>query len=111
MAKQIAFDYEDKHYTLEFNRRAVKAMELAGFDINKSADRMFSTILDLWNGAFEMHHPNTPAAVRDEIYGAMPDKQVLFQRLSEMFSDTLESLMAEPDEENGAKKLTWMANW
>ena len=56
MAKKIVITHDGKDYTLEFNRRTVRQMEANGFVVN--TDKPMTMVLDLFHGAFAMHHRN-----------------------------------------------------
>ena len=49
---QINFDYNGKHYCLEYTRDTVKQMEAMGFSINDIGDKPATRIEQLWAGAF-----------------------------------------------------------
>ena len=39
MNKKIEFDYENKHYTLEYNRTSIAFIEKQGFSISELSDK------------------------------------------------------------------------
>ena len=45
----------------------------------------------------------------DKIYAAMPDKDTLISKLVEMYNEPLESLMDEPDTDQG--NVEWVTSW
>lgn len=109
MAKQIVFAYEGKEYTLEFTRRTVKQMEDEGFVAKHIEDRPMSVLPALFAGAFKAHHKWVKAEVIEDIYAHMPNKEVLIEKLAEMYNEPLIALLKEPDD--SAKNVDWMASW
>ena len=75
-AKQIVVTYEGRDYTLEFNRRTVKAMESSGFKVD--TDLPLTMVLDLFRGAFQMHHRKLPPDTIEKIWDAHDHTSVLF---------------------------------
>lgn len=109
MAKTIKFTYEDKDYTLEFSRRSVRELEQSGFVARDIADKPMSTIPLLFAGAFKMHHRNVKQDLIDEIYSHFSNKELLLDKLSDMYMDTLETLFEE--KENDSKNVEWKADF
>ena len=72
-AKQIVVTYEGRDYTLEFNRRTVKAMESSGFKVD--TDLPLTMVLDLFRGAFQMHHRKLPPDTIEKIWDAQHKKE------------------------------------
>ena len=108
MAKQIIFEFEGKEYTLEYTRRTVKQMEDEGFVAADIDSKPMSLLPALFAGAFKAHHKFVKREVIDRIFDAMPDKEGLVNKLAEMYSDPIRSLLEEPAE---GKKVDWAANW
>ena len=81
---QINFDYNGKHYCLEYTREAVKRMEAAGFKPGES-------------GATPLNHRKESSRVIEAILDKMKDKEKLLEALRTMVAETYNSLM-EPDE-------------
>ena len=104
MAKQIVITYNDRDYTLEFNRRVVRQMEASGFvvDTNKPA----SMIMDLFRGAFQMHHRKLPPDTIEDIWDAQRGKDKLLTELIAMYTEPISSLMDEDEKEEG-ENPTW----
>ena len=105
MAKKINFSYEGKDYTLEYTRATVKQMEDSGFDIQAVGERPYTMIMALFSGAFRANHKFIKRDKVEEIYKNMPNKELLIEKLVEMYNEPLETLMEEP--EDSAKKVTW----
>ena len=105
MAKQIVITYNDKDYTLEFNRRVVRNMEAAGFvvDTNKPA----SMITDLFRGAFQMHHRKISPELVEDIWDAQRGKDKLLTELIAMYTEPIASLMDEDENEGEDENPTW----
>ena len=108
-AKNIVLTYEDKKYTLEFNRKTIRAMERQGFVASKLEDMPMSMIMHLFSGAFMMHHRNITENEVDKIYESIRNKEDFLAKLSEMYSDPIVALMDEPEEDEG--NAEWEASW
>lgn len=107
-ANQINFDYNGKHYCLEYTPDSVKQMEASGFNINDLGDKPATRIEQLWQGAFLANHRrNTSNTVIKELYGKMKDKELLLQKLSEMYNNALKYLL--PDDEDDEGNVEWTA--
>ena len=110
MAKKITFTFTDgNRYTLEFNREAVQAMESRGFNLTKLADAPSTNIPRLFAGALRMHHSKLKPAMIDKMLEYMGDKEKLLPKLIEMYNETVDTVMDDPEDES--KKVTWEANW
>lgn len=104
---QINFDYNGKHYCLEYTRETVKQMEASGFTMNDLGDRPATRIEQLWAGAFLAHERRTSNKVIRELFDKMKDKERLLQALTEMYNNTLTYLM--PTDEDNEGNLEWTA--
>lgn len=109
MAKTISFEYQGVDYTLEFNRRTVSNLELAGFNPEKASSMLATSVPMLFEGSFKMHHPHVKHGVVMDIFKMMPDKVKLLDRLIEMYNDALNTMLADPDESEG--NVNWTSNW
>lgn len=105
MAKKIIITYNDRDYTLEFNRRTVRQMEESGFRID--TDKPASMILDLFRGAFQMHHRNLRPDQVEDMWMAQRGKEKLLSELISMYTEPIASLMdeAEGEDENPTWKV------
>lgn len=105
MAKKIIITYNDRDYTLEFNRKTVRQMEESGFKVD--TDRPASMILDLFRGAFQMHHRAIRPDQVEEIWLAQRGKEKLLTELISMYTEPIASLMddAEGEDENPTWKV------
>jgi hypothetical protein len=105
---QINFDYNGKHYCLEYTRDTVKQMEGAGFVLADMGDRPATRIEQLWAGAFLANHRKTSNTVIKELYGKMKDKETLLTKLSEMYQNTLNYLLPDADDDDEGN-VEWTA--
>lgn len=109
MAKTITFNFEGTEYTLEFTRASVATLERQGFNINDIADKPLTTLPALFAGAFIAHHRFVKREVIDRIFEKITNKKDLVMKLAEMYNETIESLVDEPEESEG--NLEWVASW
>lgn len=100
MGKQINFTYKGQDYTLEFNKRVVKAMENSGFVVQDFDKRTMNTMEELFKGAFKMHHRKLKEDYIEEILSHFPDRDALWERLIEMYVEPQTELFEEPDEDD-----------
>nr|DAH63498.1 MAG TPA: protein of unknown function (DUF5055) [Caudoviricetes sp.] len=110
MAKTITINYEGAEYTLEYTRKSIETMERQGFVLSDIKSRPMSTLPALFAGAFLAHHRYVKKEKVDAIFGNLTNKEVLFEKLAEMYAEPLEALMDEP-EENAEGNVTWAMNW
>lgn len=108
MSKQITFEFEGKEYTLEFTRNTVRQMERRGFVADDITTRPMTVLPDLFAGAFLANHGQLKREKIDKIYPFMGDKQKLIGALTDMYNETIESLLDEPEE---GKNVSWTPNW
>lgn len=108
MNKQICFEFEGKDYTLEFTRNTVRQMERRGFVADDVATKPMTVLPDLFAGAFLANHSQVKRDKIDKIYDMMGDKQKLIGALTDMYNDTIETLLDEPEE---GKNVSWIPNW
>ena len=108
-AKQLKFTFEDKEYTLEFTRRTVTEMERGGFKVSDIANKPMLTLPALFEGAFLAHHRFVKKEVIDKIFAAMTNKEDLIGKLAEMYNDPLQTLIEEPEENEG--NVNWTASF
>lgn len=109
MAKTIQFTYEGTDYTLEFTRRTVKQMEKSGFNVNEIGDKPMTMLPQFFAGAFLAHHPRVKDETVNAIYGRLPNKESLIEKLVEMYNDPLNALVDEPEDDS--KKVEWRADF
>lgn len=108
MSKQICFTYDGKDYTLEYTRNTVRQMERRGFVADDISTKPMTVLPDLFAGAFLANHSQIKREKIDKIYSFMGDKQKLIGALTDMYDDTIETLLEEPEE---GKNVSWTPNW
>lgn len=108
MPKQITFTFENNKYTLEYDRDGVRETENSGFRISEADDKPLTTVMTLIEGAFLKHHATLSADEIYRIYSHLPNKSKLIGALTEMYTDTIRTLQAEPEDEG---KAEWAMNW
>lgn len=104
---QINFDYNGRHYCLEYTRDTVKIMEASGFSISDLGDKPATRIEQLWTGAFLANHRHVSQNIKNEMYRKMKDKEALLQKLTEMYNNTLNYLIPDEDDEGNVE---WTAS-
>lgn len=109
MAKQLTINYDEKTYTLEFNRDSVRLMERAGFDVNLIASKPVTMLPWLFEGAFHMHHRRLDKEVIQKIFAKLKNKDELLSVLAEMYREPVESLFDEPEDDAG--NVEWGKNF
>lgn len=105
-ANCINFDYNGKHYSLEYSREAVKRMEAAGFKPGESGTTPLIELDMLWAGAFYKNHRKESSRVIEQILDKMKDKAKLLEALRNMVAETYNSLM---DDEGDEGNVEWTA--
>ena len=111
MAKQLKFEHENKEYTLEFTRESIKQMEREGFVTGDILNKPMNTLPKLFAGAFKAHHRfDTKQKKIDEIFELFTNKQALVEKLAEMYSEPLETLMDDESIDAG-NAIAWDTNF
>ena len=111
MAKQLNFEYEGKEYTLEFTRESIKQMEREGFVASDVVNKPMNTLPKLFAGAFKAHHRFDAKQKKiDEIFEKFKNKQALVEKLAEMYSEPMETLMDDEAIDEG-NAIPWEANF
>lgn len=108
---QINFDYNGKHYCLEYTPATIKMMEASGFTMNDFIDKPQTRIEQLWDGAFLAHERNISATVRKQLYDEMKSKKLL-TALATMYNNVLSNLLpdvGEDDEDEYVGNVNWTA--
>ena len=101
MNTKINLTYEGVDYTLEYNRMSVKMLENNGFVFEEFAKKPMSNIEMAFAGAFIKNHRKVSQNTIDEIYARCPNKDALLEALTKMISECYESLMDEPQNNEG----------
>ena len=111
MAKQIVFEYKDKEYTLEYTRESVKQMEREGFKGEDILNKPMLTLPKLFAGAFKAHHKfDAKQKLIDEMFELFTNKQALVEKLAEMYSEPIETLMDDDNIDKG-NAIAWEASF
>lgn len=114
MAKTITFTFEKTAYTLEYTRETVSIMEQNGLKLsdiqNLTEDKPLTTIMVLFRGAFLAHHKRAASitGLVERIWESVPDKGEMLKVLIEMYTEPLQSLLSDPEDEKG--KTSWTVN-
>lgn len=98
-------DGEGNTYTLEFNKRTVKAMERNGFKMD--TDYPYTMVDDLFRGAFQMHHKGMMRERIEEIWAAQTKKEDLLTALIQIYNAPMEEMMSDAEGED--ETPTWTA--
>ena len=99
-------DKAGNRYTLEFTRKVVESMERRGFKLDM--DYPNTNIRELWRGAFQKHHRGMMPERIDQIWEEQKKKDDLLGVLVKLYMKPLETLMAEPDDDD--ENPTWETN-
>lgn len=108
--KQISFMDDGREYTLTFTRDSVAKLEQRyDFKLEDMDAKPVSTMPLMFHGAFLAKHPYIKKEKTDAIFAKFTNKQALFDKLAEMYGDAMNTLIDEPEENEG--NVTWEANW
>ena len=99
---KITLNYNDKDYTLDYNRQSVRIMESQGFVLEQISEKPVTMIPLMFSGAFIKNHKGIKRALIDEIYDEISDKSGLLNALMEMYAETLSALTDEREVEGNA---------
>ena len=99
---KITLNYDEKDYTLEYNRQSVRMMESQGFVLEQLSIKPVTMIPMMFQGAFIKNHRGMKRALIDEIYDEVADKSGLLNALMEMYAETLSTLTDEKEVEGNA---------
>ena len=102
---KISINYNDKEYTLEYNRQNVRMLESQGFVLDEISSKPATMIPALFYGAFAKNHRGIKRTLVDEIYDNCPDKTGLINALMEAYAETLSELT---DEKEDGGNATWV---
>lgn len=108
----IKFTYEDKEYTLGFNRKTAEAAQRAGLDIDELATKPLVQVPLLVYWAFQMNHSNIKKSKTEEIYSKINDKTGLLNTLAADFISTYRDLFGVDDDESEDNEnlIVWSAD-
>lgn len=107
MNNKIRFTYDGIDYVLEYTRRSISTMEERGFVITDVNKKPMSSLPKMFAGAFLANHRHTKQETIDTIYSKMKDKESLFEKLTSMYTEAIEALMDEPEDNEG--NIQWEA--
>lgn len=92
----ISFEYNGKEYELYYTASTLKQLERAGFDFSKVESHAFTAPEELFSGAFNAKHKNTPKSLRLEIYnelcGENEDGEALTEIIYNMISEAIDEI-------------------
>lgn len=109
MAKKLNFEYKGKEYTLEYTRESVKQMQREGFVSQDIINKPMIALPMLFAGAFKAHHRyDVKQKDIDEIFAQFKNKEALVEKLAEMYSEPMETMLDDPTEGNA---IAWEANF
>lgn len=118
---RIEFDYNGKHYKLEYTANSVKKLEKMGVKFNKLDDMIFTAPDVIFRGAFFANHPAESESTIRAIYASlkrtaddMPKEvdedgrevDALMQTLADMITECVEELTGRGEQGNVAWKVT-----
>lgn len=105
MNTKINLTYKGVSYTLEYDRATVKLLEANGLDITSFMDKPMTNVELAFAGAFIKNHRKVSQTTIDEIFSTCKDKTGLTNALVKMINETYESLLDEPEDNEG--NATW----
>lgn len=106
----VKFTYDDKEYTLGFNRKTAEAAQRAGLDIDELSTKPLVQVPLLVYWAFQMNHSNIKKSKTEEIYSKIGDKTGLLNALATDFISTYKDLFGVEDEgEDNENLISWSA--
>ena len=106
---QINFDYNGKHYCLEYTRETVKMMEAAGYNPGEAGSKPLIETEQLWAGAFLANHRKVSNTIVKALFDKMKDKEKLLETLRNMIAETYYSLLGSDDDEDNEGNVEWTA--
>lgn len=98
-------DADKNTYTLEFNKRTIKAMERNGFKLD--LDYPYTMVDELFRGAFQMHHKGMTRERIEEIWAAQTKKEDLLAALIQLYNAPMEEMMSDAASDD--ETPTWTA--
>lgn len=101
MNKKIEFTYNNKNYVLEYNREAIAFIERQGFSVNELASKPMLMLPMAFSALFFKNHKNETQKNIDAIYDKFKDKGALISTISEMLTETYNTLQADPEDDEG----------
>ncbi len=92
---RIEFDYNGKHFCLQYTRETVKMMEAAGYNPSEAGSRPLIETEQLWAGAFLANHRKESQTVIKKMYDEMSKRDELLDILRDMIAETYMSLISD----------------
>lgn len=108
MSKTIEFTYEDEDYTLMYTRETLEKMEEDGIIIAEMNKKPVTILPKLFSYAFYAKHRTISKETVNKIFQLFTDKNEMYNKLSIMATDTLNTLFEEDDSKNAIK---WKASF
>ena len=96
MGKRIEFDYQDKHYILEFSKRTCKLAEEEGFNFDAFGNKPLAMLEILFRCAFYKHHKSIQynPDLANEIWDSIDDKSGIQEALMELYAEPVQEIIA-----------------
>lgn len=101
-ANQMNFDYDGKHYCLEYTLDTIKQMQASDFKLEDMDTKSAIRIEQLWTGAFMAHHRKAIGdGVAMKLYKKMKNKDELLRQLALMYNNTLNNALLPDEDDEG----------
>lgn len=97
----ISFDYNGKHYCLEYSRETAMEMEAEGFSITDVQEKVMTRSIQLWTGAFKKNHPDADEKIVMEMYDKYGNRTKIKEALQTMIIDTYKFLVPTEGDDDG----------
>ena len=108
MSKTITFTYQDKEYTLEYTRKTLEKMEADGIVLAELEKKPVTILPKLFTYSFFANHKTISKQRTEEIFTLFTDKNDMYNKLSIMAMETLNTLFEESTSKNAIK---WKASF
>lgn len=110
--KTITLTYDGSKYILRYTLKTIKKLADKGVGIDKVRNLSDEPwiMLDLFKGAFLAEHEGISPEKVEAIYASIPNKIGFLEKLAECYSEPLDALMDEPDEDSKGN-ANWETNW
>ena len=104
---KLEFDYNDRHYCLEYTRDTVRTMEASGFNPNDIDEKPLLRFEQLWAGAFLANHRKVSNSIVKNLFEVVGKQNGVREALLNMIAETYESLLPKDDEPESEGNVTW----
>lgn len=108
MKKTINFTYKDVDYTLEYTRKTLEKMEADGIVLSELDKKPVTILPKLFQYAFFANHKRISKELVEEIFDLFTNKNDMYNKLTEMAMETLNTLFEETTEKNA---ISWTATF